>query len=268
MTRLLFLIAAIGMLASCRSTRQIQTAISKKDSSSTVVIDPTKEDSMQMVRTLLFKVDSNKINYQTFSGKLHIDYKGGDGKDYDVNSNIRMYKDSAIWISANAILGIEALRVLVTKDSVKLVDKINKIYTARSIDYLQEVTALPLDLYTLQELLIGNGVFIDSNVVSYTIKPSEISFLSIGNFFKNLVTLNASNQLVHSKLDDVNIARSRTADLDYSEFENKKGPWFATKRKIIVAEKTRLEIELDFKSYEFNGPVSFPFSIPKNYARN
>jgi hypothetical protein len=268
MTRLLILIAAIGMLASCRSTRQIQSAISKKDSSSTVVIDPEREDSLQMAKTLLFKVDSNKINFQTFSAKMHIDYKGGDGKDYDVNSNIRMYKDSAIWISANAILGIEALRVLVTKDSVKLVDKINKIYTARSIDYLQEVTALPLDLHTLQELLIGNGVFIDSNVVSYTIKPGEISFLSIGNFFKNLVTLNNSNLLVHSKLDDVNIARSRTADLDYSDYENKKGPWFAKKRRIIVAEKTRLDIELDFKSYEFNSPVSFPFSIPKNYARN
>ena len=268
MTRLLIFIAAIGMFASCRSTRQIQTAISKKDSSATVVIDPAKEDSLQMAKTLLFKVDSNKINYQTFTAKLHIDYKGGDGKDYDVNSHIRMYKDSAIWISANAILGIEALRVLVTKDSVKLVDKINKIYTARSIDYLQEMTALPLDLYTLQELIIGNGVFIDSNVVSYTIKPSEISFMTIGNFFKNLVTMNTMNQLVHSKLDDVNIARSRTADLDYSEYENKKGPWFATKRRIIVAEKTRLDIELDFKSYEFNGAVSFPFSIPKNYARN
>lgn len=268
MTRLLIFIAAIGLLASCRSTRQIQTAISKKDSSAMVAIDPAREDSLQMVKTLLLKVDSNKINYQTFTAKLHIDYKGSDGEDHDVNTNIRMYRDSAIWISANAILGIEALRVLVTKDSIKLVDKINKIYTARSIDYLQEVTALPLDLYTLQELIIGNGVFIDSNVVSYTIKPTEITFLSIGYFFKNLVTLNTSNQLLHSKLDDVNIARSRTADLDYTEYENKKGPWFATKRRIVVAEKKRLDIELDFKSYEFNTAVSFPFSIPKNYARN
>ena len=268
MTRLLFLIASIVLLASCRSTRQIQTAISKKDSSAIVVMDPANEDSMQMARSFLAKVDSNRINYRTFTAKMHIDYKGSDGEEHDVNTNIRMYRDSAIWISANAILGFEALRVLVTKDSIKLVDKINKIYTARSIDYLQEITALPMDLHTLQELIIGNAVYIDSNVVSYTIRPSETAFLSIGEFFKNLVTLNTKNQLVHSKLDDVNVARSRTADLDYSEYENKKGPWFSTKRRIVVAEKKRLDIELDFKSYDFNTEVSFPFSIPKNYARN
>jgi hypothetical protein len=268
MTRLLFFIAAIGLLASCRSTRQIQTAISKKDSAAVVIVDPEKEDSLQMVKSLLYKVDSNYINYTSFSAKVNIDYKGGDGKKYDVNSNIRMYKDSAIWISANAMLGIEALRVLVTRDSIKLLDKLNKVYTARSIDYIQEVTKLPLDLYTLQDLIIGNAIFIDSNIVSYSIKPSETSFLSIGEWFKNLVTLNANNHLIHSKLDDINIGRSRTADLDYSDFENKKGPWFATKRRIIVAEKTRLDIQLDFKSYDFNPAVSFPFSVPKNYVRN
>lgn len=268
MKKLFYFIGAIALLASCRSTRQIQTAISRKDTVAVVIVDPAKEDSLQMVKSLLNKVDSNKLDFKTFSAKVGVDYKGGDGKKYDVNAHIRMYRDSAIWISANALLGIEAMRVLVTKDSVKLLDKINKIYTARSIDYLQEVTSLPLDLYTLQDLIIGNPVFIDSNVVSYSMRPAETSFLSIGNWFKNLVTLNGLNQLVHSKLDDINLGRNRTADLDYSDFENKKGPWFATKRRILVAEKSKLQIDLDFKSYDFNPAVSFPFSVPKNYVRN
>jgi hypothetical protein len=50
----------------------------------------------------------------------------GDGKNYDVNATMRMYKDSAIWLSANAVLGIEAMRVLITKDSVKLLNKLDK----------------------------------------------------------------------------------------------------------------------------------------------
>ena len=75
-----------------------------------------------------------------------------------------MYKDSAIWLSANAILGIEAMRVLITRDSVKLLDKLNKVYTARSVDYLQDLTSLPLDLPTLQDLIIGNAVFVGFTV--------------------------------------------------------------------------------------------------------
>ncbi len=129
MTRFLFIAIAIVALASCRSTKKIQTAISKKDTSATVTIDGSKADSMLFFRSLLNKIDSNRIQYTTFNGKVNVDYKSDDGKKYNVNATIRMYKDSAIWISANAILGIEAMRVLVTKDSVKLLDKLNKTYT-------------------------------------------------------------------------------------------------------------------------------------------
>jgi hypothetical protein len=157
----------------------------------------------------------------------------------------------------------------ITKDSVKLIDKLNKTYTARSVDYLQEVTALPLNLYNLQDLIIGNPVFLDSNIVSYSVNNNQIAMLNLGQLFKNLITLDVQDKtLLHSKLDDVDPARNRTADLTYSDYENKKGPWFSTKRRMVVAEKNRLDIKLDFKQYEFNQEVSFPFSIPKNYERN
>jgi len=179
-----------------------------------------------------------------------------------------MQKDTAIWLSVNAVLGIEAMRALITRDSVKLLDKLNKTYTARSVDYLQEVTALPLDLTTLQNLIIGNPVFLDSNVVSYKQSPGTISILMIGQLFKNLISLSAGDRtLQHTKLDDVNPARSRTADLSYSDYENKKGVPFSTKRAISISEKKKLDIRLDFKQYDFNQPVSFPFSIPKNFER-
>jgi len=57
-----------------------------------------------------------------------------------------MHKDSAIWVSMTAILGKEGWRALITGDSVKLLDKKNKIYTARSVAYLQEVTAIQVTL--------------------------------------------------------------------------------------------------------------------------
>ena len=271
MTRFFIVIILIGVLASCRSAKKIQTAITKKDSVTTVNVPPgtSKSDSVQMIRAALKKIDSNLIGFRTFSGKINVDYSGSDGKKYDVNANVRMYKDSVIWVAVNALLGIDAMRLFVTRDSVKLLDKLNKTYTARSVNYLQEVTSLPLNLYNLQDLIIGNPVFLDSNVVSYSTNNNQIALLSLGELFKNLITVNESDKtLIHSKLDDTDRSRNRTADLTYSDYETKKGVLFSTKRRIVVTERNRLDIKLDFKQYEFNQEVSFPFSVPKNYDRN
>lgn len=271
MKQLLIFIAVLIVFASCRSSRTISKAVAKKDSVSKVSVPISiKTDTQQIIRSTLQRVANNQISFKTFNAKVGVDYQGGDGKNYDVNANVRMYKDSAIWVSVNAILGIEAMRLLITKDSVKLLVKLDqKTYTARSIGYLQEITSLPLDLHTLQDLLIGNPVYLDSNIIQYTTGNGVINFVSIGQYFKNLVKLNQTDTtILHSKLDDINPMRSRTADLSYNEYETKKGSLFSKKREIVVSEKTRLDIKLDFKNYSFNEPVSFPFSVPKNYKRN
>ncbi len=265
-----FLVIVAGFMASCRSTRKIQTAIAKKDSV-LIVDDSLKksgEDSLAVIHQAFEKIKKGTINYTTFSAKVNVDYQGTDGKKYDVNANLRMYKDSVIWISITAILGIEGLRAYITKDSVKILNKQDKIYMARSVAYLQEVTALPLDLHTLQEILIGNPVFFDSSIVSYSRTGNTISLLSTGHWFRNLLTLNELGRIENSKLDDVEINRSRTCNLSYTEYESKKGVLFSTKRRITVAEKANLDIKLDIKSYDFNETLSFPFTIPKNYKRN
>jgi hypothetical protein len=266
----LFLVAVIALMASCRSTRKIQTVIAKRDTVAVVkpVVDNSKDDTLAFIRQTLSGMKAAEINFNTFSAKINVDYQGTDGKKYDVNANLRMYKDSCIWISITAIFGIEGLRAYITKDSVKILNKQDKVYTARSVAYLQEVTKLPLDLHSLQEILVGNPVFVDSNVISYSKAGDKISLLSVGDWFKGLLTLNNNYKIDNSKLDDVDINRSRTCNLSYTDYENKKGLDFSTKRRITVAEKGKLDIKLDFKSYEFNETLSFPFSIPKNYKRD
>lgn len=272
MKAIIFFLALIVFFSSCRSSRTISKAVAKKDTAVVKVIVPSdqKIDTQQLIRNTVTGLQKNYINYTTFNAKVNVDYKGTDGKGYDVNANVKMYKDSAIWISVNAILGIEAMRLLITKDSLKLLVKLDqKTYTARSVGYLQEMTSLPLDLYTLQDLIIGNPVYLDSNIVRYDNSNGVISLVSLGKFFKNLLTISeADESLIHSKLDDIEPAHSRTADLSYSDYENKKGVLFSTKRQIVVSEKGRLDIKLDFKNYNFNEPVAFPFSVPKNYKRN
>jgi len=259
------------LVASCRSTKKIQTAIGKKDSTAIVVVpsDNGHADSFSFIRQNYSRILGNRITFTTFSAKVDVDYEDGDGKKYNVNAHVRMYADSVIWISITAILGIEGLRAYITRDSVKLINKQDKIYSARSVSYLQEVTALPLDLRSLQDLLVGNPVFLDSNIVSYSHTGNTISLLSIGEFFKHLLTIEETNKLIQSsKLDDLDELRNRTCYLTYSDYEQKKGVHFSTRRTISVSEKKKLDISLNFKQYDFNETLSFPFNIPKNYDRN
>ncbi len=262
--------AAMLMMYSCRSTKKIQTAIAKKD---TVLADTPPpvnlhDDSVAFMRENYSHIIANRISFITFSAKIDVDYEDAEGKKYNVNAHVRMYHDSVIWVSITGPLGIEGLRAYITKDSVKLLDKQNKVYTARSVTYLQEVTELPLGLQSLQDLLIGNPVFLDSNIVSYSRAENSISLLSNGEYFKNLFTVSMTEKLIQiSKLDDMDELKNRTCYLTYDDYENKKGPNFSAKRGINVAEKKRLDIKLNFKQYDFNETLSFPFSIPKNYKR-
>lgn len=269
MNRLLITLSIIGtfgiFLSSCKPTKKIQTAIAKKDTAA-VVVTNLKEDSIRLMNSIYEGVVKNHIDFNTFSAKINVDYVDGDDKSYNVNAFVRMQKDSTIWISVNAIFGIEALRALITKDSVKILDKQNKVYTARAVSYLQDVTALPLNLSTLQDLIIGNPIFIDSNMVSYERNGNAISIIMLGEWFKTLMTVNEGDMTVQRiKLDDAGAVMSRTCDITYSDYENKKGVNFPTIRRISIVEKKKLDIKMEFKQYEFNESLTFPFAVPKNY---
>lgn len=269
---LIIFISGFFVFCSCKSTKKIQTAITPKDTIAVMPSKPVEDakfDSMAFIRENYQQIQNRQIQYQSFSAKTDVDYREVDGKKYSVTVHIRMVKDSVIWLLVNGPLGIEGLRALITADSVKILDKQNKTYTARSLSYLQEVTALPLDLSSLQNLLIGNAVFLGPEIASYQKLPGAISFLSVGSFFKNLYTVNEADKLaISSKLDDVNGLRNRTCFLTYSDYEDKKGPLFSKHRNINVSENKKIDISIQFKQYEFNEKLSFPFNVSEKYKRN
>jgi hypothetical protein len=266
----IFLLAfASPSFTGCKTAKKIQASIDKKDSTSVHITSTSADDSLQLIRTAVEEVHNRKIDYKTFSAKIKVEYEDGKGKQPNITAYVRIIKDSLIWISGYAtVFNIEAFRVLINKDSVFVIDKINKEVKLRSMDYLQEVTAIPFDMATLQDLFVGNPVFLTDSVISYKETESKILLAAIGPYFKHLLTLNRSDRLItHSKLDDVNITRNRTADITYGEYENNNGLPFSTYREIVVSEKNRLDIQLNFKQYEFNKELPISFNIPANYKR-
>ena len=266
---LLFTTLVVITSVGCKTAKKIQAAVDKKDSTSINITQPVNEDSILLVKNALQEVYSKKIDYKTFSAKIKVEYEDAKGKQPNITAYVRALKDSLIWISGYAtIFNVEAFRILIKKDSVFVLDKINKEVKLRSIDYLQEVTEIPFDFETLQNLLIGNPIFLDENVISYKETDSKILLATLGKYFKHLLTLNKTDHfLIHSKLDDVNVVRNRTADITYGDYVNNNGVNFSTFREIIVSEKNKLDVLLNFKQYEFNKELVIIFNIPANYTR-
>src|ERR1700704_1747762 len=80
---------------------------------------------------------ANEFSFEWLTLKASVDYTGHDETEsFDVN--VRVRKDSAIWISITPLLGIEAVRVLVTRESMQILDRVHKTYTVHDFDYLEQ----------------------------------------------------------------------------------------------------------------------------------
>jgi Domain of unknown function (DUF4292) len=280
----LFVVLVLLAAAGCRSTRSLRkviatpaphadtTAIKVRDS--TLPARDLHADSMAVIHTTLNGLVHNHIDFQTFSGVMHVHYQGDNGQDNEFNAVVKIKKDSLIWIEIFGKLGaiaIKGFEVIITPDSAKIFDVRKKTVRLRSVSYLQEQVHLPVDFGTLQDLLIGNPIFLDTaNILYYRTETKGLSIFSVGRFFTNFLTLNPDNTPSHSKLDDTDPLGARTCDITYGDYDYN-GPArapFSTYRKISVAEKGKVDIEIGIsKHYKFNELLNYQFPILKNYKR-
>jgi hypothetical protein len=268
---IVFGIIILGACRATKSSRTIQQVISiKKDTTAVVIVHKDEQpDSLVQLHQVLGKMYAHHIDYTTFSARVKVEYSNQQGSQPGFTANIHMKKDSIIWLNITGPFGIDAFEVLITPDSVRIRDELKHTYQVRSLSYIQDMAEIPLDFKTLQDLLVGNLIFFDSTrVTSYRPGIRSTFLLSAGDLFKNLVTLtNTDGRVMHSKLDDVDPTRSRTADLVFDDYVSKAGMLFATTRSIGISEKTQVDIQLNFKTFEFNVPLTYPFYVPKRYKR-
>ncbi len=261
------LLMIIGMAGTgCKSSKQIQTVMQGPDTASAAIKPVPAIDSAAVVATINDRITNYQINFEWFASKIKVDYTDIYKKNTNANAFIKIKKNELIWVSLTGALGIEGFRAILTPDSVILMDKLEKTVSRRSISSISEIINLPVNFYAVQDLIMGNVVFFDKGVSSYRYVDGNLLALSIGEYFKHLLTVDTTaNKLISSKLDDIDETRNRTAFIKFDGYDQSAGVNFSTVREISVAEKSKLDIKLEFKQFEFNTPQSFPFNIPKSY---
>ncbi len=79
------------------------------------------------------------------------------GTSQDLKGQLRMRRDSIVWLSVTATMGMEVLRAKISNDSVWIVNRLEKTYLAEPLDTVSAQLGMPLSLPLVQTLLLDNN---------------------------------------------------------------------------------------------------------------
>ncbi|MDT0675331.1 DUF4292 domain-containing protein [Autumnicola musiva] len=207
----------------------------------------------------------NEADFKTASGKLRAVYQTED-RTQSVNLSFRMEKDKAIWMSAT-VLGFPVAKVYITPTSVSYYEKISKSYFDGDFSLVSEWLGTPLDFQKLQNLLIGQTIYnlreepyrMEQSARGYQFLPEEVSAVE-RMFLIDPTNYKATAQQL------AQTSENRSVTITYSDYQTIDGRIFPDNIKIIANEGGEsTNIDITYRSVEFNQEVSFPFDIPSGY---
>jgi hypothetical protein len=210
----------------------------------------------------------NEFDFDYLSAKAKIHYSDGQ-RNLSGTANIRVKKDSAIWISLSPGLGVEVARLLLLKDSVFFIDRISKKYLKTGYREFSNLYDFEFDYQIVQSVIIGNLI--------YPYKKSELVKDEFGfsyqRTYEHYMITNyiggESKKLERVEVQDIESKNS--ISVNYSEFrelsEDAILPYnikFTLEYLEGDKEITKINIGLN-KANLLTKALRFPFNVPEKY---
>jgi hypothetical protein len=246
MKRTLIIIFSLLTLASCTPTK-----IASSDGSV-----PNKSAGF-----LLKKLKKSALEYDWFSSRAKIKYISMD-QNRSVRANIRIRKDSMIWMSVT-LFGIEGARIKITPDSVHVLNRIEKQYIVAPLSYVEENLGLPADYSSVESMLVGSPVLLDGNDYEVSVKDNQYQ-LKTEQPLKTTYLLDRDFQYTGFIVQD---NKRQKMDMAFKEYEELEGRNFSFVRDALVTSPTRgnASVEMEFSKVQFDTPKKMSFKVPSSY---
>ena len=261
----LILILLSVACANVKKVQVIQDALAVKVlPDAAALAEKARLDSVLMVKGIVNNIANTKIRFKTMNAKLKMDYETSKDKDSYI-ANLSILKDSGMYITIRGAMGVIGLKAFINKDSIFLTFPLSKKTERHPLSYLQEVIKIPLNYQTIEDLVVGNPIFMDSiDIVSYKVINERLQISLVGKLFKNLIILSEDNtKLVQLKLDDMDASKHRTCNINYSQHSLVNNLQFPLYRTISINAQTKLDIGMEIKEFNFDEPLKYTFSVPK-----
>jgi len=261
---LLIFVATLLFFGSCSPARKVMKA-------------PIKEEGADY---LFGKLKEKELKFDWFSAKFSAEYSNK-GKKNSFNGQIRIRKDSLIWISLTPMLGIEAIRLMISQDSVKMINRLNDTYFIGDYEYVNRFLNTNIDYDLLQAFLLGNDLqfYEDGNfrasIDRGQYKLSTGERMKLRKFVRNSqeklkifiqnIWLDPENfKITHADVKEIRRDNIKLESF-YSDFELVQDQLFPRKMSYTIWADNTIRVNADFSKMTVDIPLQFPFKIPASY---
>ncbi len=221
---------------------------------------------------LLDSVNDNSFNL--LSAKLNVTHSTENGTQ-SFGARMRVNKDSIIWLSVTPALGIEVVRLVITPDSIKMLNRIDQKFFVESFEKTNELLQLEITYPMLQSVLLGEFVPIYDEQI-YALTPLVDLYTLIAD------STHTKNQNVEVKVEqrtefDPSIWRVKRTVLknkqrneqilaEYTDFQRIGSKIFPATMQFRTQGKENVAVDLKWSKIEEKTTLRFPFNVPSKYA--
>jgi len=269
-SRFLLLMGALVFLFSCKTTRKIVDTPPA----------PVKLKGEEVI-TVFDSVMARQFYFEWLTAKATVDYTDKSGETTTFDVNLRVRKDSAIWISITPLLGIEAARVLINRDSLMILDRVHRTFSARDYNYLEDMLKTGINYDMIQAVIVGNYFpYLKNEKLKSMYQDEPYIILSTLNKrqskrvqeekdpTKPIIQdfwIDGNYRIAKSKITDDK--KDRWIEATYKNFMDVNSELFPGNLVVTISSASPIIIKLEYTKVTANEEFNMPFSVPEKYER-
>ncbi len=251
------LLCACFLLVSAKETGCRKSAILGETRPATDVRSP------QYLQKKLRSHEDPDLKFMNAQAKIFVE---GNGQSIGATANIIWIRDSVMWLNVKKF-GLEAARALVTRDSVFVLNRLEKNYSARGLESLQRQYSLPAGFDLIQSLLLASPWYFEDIELESDIKDGMHRLSGSNGRFATDYRLEEEPFWLRQEIF-LQPRETRTMSILFENYKKKAlAGWFPYLRTVEAysQETGDLRLSIELNDVEFNVPKSFRFEIPKHY---
>jgi hypothetical protein len=260
----IFVVFSLFVFIQCTSNRKI-------------IKQPIKEEGADFVFNRLKK---NELRYEILNIKFNANVILNK-KNFSFSGNLRIKRDSVIWLSLSPALGIEAFRLMLTPDSVKLLNRINNTYIASNFQFIYDFFKTTVEFDMLPAFLAGNDFpYYENNKFKVSIDNQKYLLSTIGRRKLRKIAKNDENMKIFlqniwlspetfkiTKMAINEIDNNKKLEVNYGDFIVTNNQLFPSLLKFEITGKDHVIINIKYNKVVIDEKVEFPFNVPDKYVK-
>lgn len=259
--RLVWPFLCVLLLVGCKSSKQVGTV---------------ERSEIKAQKEFYRAMEEQAFHYQTLTARLGVEINLSNLQENSVRVDLKMVKDSAFQLSVQYFLGIEIFRIELSRDSIKVLDRINRRYLVENYEALRAQTPIAFNFYNLQALFT-NQLFLPGEQRIGEKQYSRFHLDQSGSTarlqtkdqmdLRYLFEVDGEEKLLMSRISDA--TDQIQLRWQYADFREVGRQIFPQSMQVELWKEDHSEggIRIGFSRMRVDEPVKLDFAIPAKYSR-